>query len=295
MTQHSEKVYENMSEFFTVFLPIVCVLGVGLMALALASIKVLQEYERGVIFRLGRVQAPKGPGLFLIVPIIDRMRKVDLRTITLDIPSQDAITSDNVTVRVNAVAYYRVTDPVAAVIEIEDYNRATWQIAQTSLRNVIGQSEIDQLLQEREKINARLQQIIDEATTPWGIKVSIVEIKDVELNQTMVRAMARQAEAERERRARIIRAEGELQSAEQLEEAARTMASEPGAMALRFLQTLLDIGVENNTTTIFPVPMELFRAFGYQRVDEWANKEARHDDSLVKDEILDPDDDSATH
>ncbi|MGD2077554.1 MAG: SPFH domain-containing protein [Chloroflexota bacterium] len=242
-------------------LPVICVVGVGILVIAFAAIKIVKEYERGVIFRLGRVQGPKGPGLFLIIPFIDRMIKVDLRTITLDVPSQDAITSDNVTVRVNAVIYFRVIDPVAAVIQIEDYQRATWQIGQTSLRNVIGQSEIDQLLQERERINERLQQIIDEATEPWGVKVSIVEIKDVELNTSMVRAMARQAEAERERRARIIRAEGELQAANQLSEAAHRMAQDPTAVTLRYLQTLLDIGVENNTTVIFPVPLEMIRPF----------------------------------
>lgn len=242
-------------------LPVLCVVGVGILVVVFAAIKIVKEYERGVIFRLGRVQGAKGPGLFFIIPFIDRMIKVDLRTITLDVPSQDAITSDNVTVRVNAVIYFRVIDPVAAVIQIEDYQRATWQIGQTSLRNVIGQSEIDQLLQERERINERLQQIIDEATEPWGVKVSIVEIKDVELNTTMVRAMARQAEAERERRARIIRAEGELQAANQLSEAAHRMAQDPTAVTLRYLQTLLDIGVENNTTVIFPVPLEMIRPF----------------------------------
>lgn len=250
-----------MDEFFGTLLPIICVLVVGLVGILGAAIKIVQEYERGVIFRLGRVQGAKGPGLFFIIPIIDRMFKVDLRTITLDVPSQDAITSDNVTVKVNAVAYFRVVDPVAAIIEVEDYQRATWQIAQTSLRNVIGQSEIDQLLQQRERINEQLQRIIDEATEPWGIKVSIVEIKDVELNTTMIRAMARQAEAERERRARIIRAEGELQAASQLTEAAKTIGTEPAAITLRYLQTLLDIGVEHNTTTIFPVPVDLLQAF----------------------------------
>jgi regulator of protease activity HflC (stomatin/prohibitin superfamily) len=196
------------------------------------------------------------------------MLKVDLRTITLDVPSQDAITADNVTVKVNAVVYFRVLDPVAAIINIEDYQRATWQIAQTSLRNVIGQSEIDQLLQERERLNARLQHIIDEATEPWGIKVTIVEIKDLELDSTMVRAMARQAEAERERRARIIRAEGELQAANQLAEAAHLMQAEPASLTLRYLQTLLDIGVENNTTTIFPVPLEMLEVFLGNRADK---------------------------
>ena len=243
------------------FLPILCVITVGVIIVLVTAIKIVPEYERGVIFRLGRVQGAKGPGLFFIVPIIDRMIKIDLRTITLDVPSQDAITADNVTVTVNAVVYFRVIDPVAAVIQIEDYQRATWQIAQTSLRNVIGQSEIDQLLQERERINERLQRIIDESTESWGIKVSIVEIKDVELNQSMIRAMARQAEAERERRARIIRAQGELQSSKQLTEAAAMLGKEPAAITLRYLQTLLDIGVENNTTTVFPVPIELLQAF----------------------------------
>jgi regulator of protease activity HflC (stomatin/prohibitin superfamily) len=243
-----------------VLLPLLCLVG-GLIIILISAVKIVKEYERGVIFRLGRVQGPKGPGLFFIVPIIDRMINVDLRTITLDVPSQDAITADNVTVRVNAVVYFRVLDPVMAIVQIEDYTRATWQIAQTALRNVIGQSEIDQLLQDRERINARLQRIIDESTEPWGVKVSIVEIKDLELDKSMVRAMARQAEAERERRARVIRAEGELQASNQLAEAARNMQKDPASMTLRYLQTLLDIGVENNTTTIFPVPLEMFSAF----------------------------------
>jgi regulator of protease activity HflC (stomatin/prohibitin superfamily) len=256
-----------MTELLGGFLPILCVLVVGLGVILYAAVKVVQEYERGVIFRLGRVQAAKGPGLFFIIPIIDKMIRVDLRTVTLDVPSQEAITSDNVTVTVNAVVYFRVVDPVDAVIQIEDYQRATWQIAQTSLRNVIGQSEIDQLLQERERINARLQLIIDEATEPWGIKVSIVEIKDVGLDQTMVRAMARQAEAERERRARVIRAGGELQAAKQLGEAAHTMSKDPASITLRYLQTLLDIGVENNTTVIFPVPFDMLAAFAREKSD----------------------------
>jgi len=204
-------------------LPIFCVLVVGAVIIFVASIRIVQEYERGVIFRLGRVMGAKGPGFFLIVPLVDRMVKVDLRTVTLDVPSQEAITSDNVTVKVNAVVYFRVIDPVMAIVQIEDYRRATWQIAQTSLRNVIGQSMMDQILQDREQINDTLQHIIDESTEPWGIKVSIVEIKDVELNSTMVRAMARQAEAERERRAKIIQAEGDFQSAQKLSEAARIM------------------------------------------------------------------------
>jgi regulator of protease activity HflC (stomatin/prohibitin superfamily) len=243
------------------FLPIVCFLGVALVVILGAAIRIVQEYERGVIFRLGRVVGAKGPGLFFIIPIIDRMVKVDLRTITLDVPSQEAITGDNVTVRVNAVVYFRVLDPVASVIQIEDFRRATWQIAQTSLRNVIGQSMLDQLLQERETINETLQHIIDEATEPWGVKVSIVEIKDVELNTSMIRAMARQAEAERERRAKVIHAQGEYEASERLAEAARRMAEEPGAMTLRYLQTLIEVGVEQNTTTIFPVPVDILAAF----------------------------------
>ena len=250
-----------MDNLLTGILPVIFVIGVIVVGFISAAVRVVQEYERGVIFRLGRVQGPKGPGLFLIIPIIDRMQKVDLRTITLDIPAQEAISADNVTVRVNAVVYFRVVDPVSSVIEVEDFNRATWQIAQTTLRNVIGQSTLDQLLSEREMVNDRLQQIIDEATEPWGIKASIVEVKDVELNPSMVRAMARQAEAERERRAKIIHAEGELQAAGQLAEAAGLMAREPGAMTLRYLQTLLDIGVEQNTTTIFPIPVDILSTF----------------------------------
>ena len=250
-----------LNELLTGVGPIICVIVLVVGGIAASAIRIVQEYERGVIFRLGRVQGAKGPGLFFIIPWIDRMIKVDLRTVTMDVPSQDAISADNVTVRVNAVVYFRVVDPVSAVIQVEDYHRATWQIAQTTLRNVIGQSQLDQLLSEREKVNERLQLIIDEATEPWGVKVSIVEVKDVELNATMVRAMARQAEAERERRAKIIHAEGEMQAAEQLRDAARTMSSEPGAMTLRYLQTLLEIGVEQNTTTIFPIPVEMLSAF----------------------------------
>jgi len=249
------------------FLPILCFVIVGVVALIAAAVRIVQEYERGVIFRLGRVQAAKGPGLFFIIPIIDRMQKVDLRTITLDVPAQEAITADNVTVKVNAVVYFRVVDPVDSVIQVEDFRRATWQIAQTSLRNVIGQSALDQILQDRERVNERLQRIIDEATEPWGVKVSIVEIKDVELNTQMVRAMARQAEAERERRAKVIHAEGELQASEQLAQAARRMNEEPGAMTLRFLQTLVEIGVEQNTTTIFPVPVDLLSVFMDRRAN----------------------------
>ena len=229
----------------------------AVIVLIAAAIRIVPEYERGVVFRLGRIIGAKGPGLFLLIPFVDRMVKVDLRTITLDVPSQEAITGDNVTVKVNAVVYFRVLDPVDAIIQVEDYRRATWQIAQTSLRNVIGQSKLDQLLQDREQINARLQLIIDEATEPWGIKVSIVEVKDLELTPNMVRAMAREAEAERERRAKIISAEGDHQAAEKLAMAAQEMSVEPGAMTLRYLQTLADIGTQNNTTIIFPLPIEL--------------------------------------
>ena len=242
-------------------IPILCILSIGLIIIVVTSVRVVQEYERGVIFRLGRVVGAKGPGLFFVLPFVDKMQKVDLRTITLDVPSQEAITADNVTVTVNAVVYFRVLNPVSAIVQIEDFRRATWQIAQTSLRNVIGQSSLDQLLQDRESINETLQHIIDEATEPWGVKVSIVEIKDVGLNQQMVRAMAREAEAERERRAKVIHATGELQASEQLAAAAKMMQSEPGAMTLRYLQTLVEIGMEQNTTTIFPIPIEMLSVF----------------------------------
>jgi regulator of protease activity HflC (stomatin/prohibitin superfamily) len=237
-----------------------------------AAVRIVPEYERGVVFRLGRVIDAKGPGLFFLIPIVDRMIKVDLRTITLDVPAQEAITSDNVTVKVNAVVYFRVLDPVDAIIQVEDYRRATWQIAQTSLRNVIGQSQLDQLLSDREKINERLQHIIDEATEPWGIKVSIVELKDLELTSNMVRAMAREAEAERERRAKIISAEGDHQAAERLSMAAAEMNKAPGAMTLRYLQTLVDIGIQNNTTIVFPLPVEFIRPL--MKLAEGINEEA---------------------
>ncbi len=230
-----------------------------LIVIASAAIKIVQEYERGVIFRLGRLVGAKGPGLFFIIPFIDRMVKVDLRVVTLDVPAQECITRDNVTVKVNAVAYFRVVEPTSAIVQVEDYKRATWQIAQTTLRNVIGQSELDELLAHRERINTKLQQIIDEQTEPWGVKVSIVEIKDVELPATMQRAMARQAEAEREKRAKIIHAEGEYQAAQTLAQAAETIGRVPAAVQLRYLQTLTEIAVEKNSTIIFPVPIEFLR------------------------------------
>src|SRR5215510_13779197 len=222
----------------------------------ISAIKVAREYERGIIFRLGRLLAqPKGPGLFLLIPIVDRMVRVDLRTVTLNVPPQEVITKDNVPVRVNAVAYFRIVEPNAAIVQVENFLAATSQIAQTTLRSVLGQHVLDELLSEREKINEILQRIIDESTAPWGIKVSIVEVKDVEIPSDMQRAMARQAEAERERRAKIINAEGEFQAAERLKEAAIVMSESPIALQLRYLQTLLEIGSSNNSTIIFPAPI----------------------------------------
>jgi regulator of protease activity HflC (stomatin/prohibitin superfamily) len=222
-----------------------------------AAIKIVQEYERGVIFRLGRLVGAKGPGLFFIIPIIDRMVKVDLRVVTLDVPSQEVITKDNVTVKVDAVVFFRVIDPSDAIVQVEDFRRATWNISQTTLRNVVGQSELDELLVNREEINHKLQQIIDETTEPWGVKVSIVEVKDVELPQAMQRAMAKQAEAEREKRAKIVHAEGEFSAAERLVMAAELMTKHPVSIQLRYLQTLTEISVEKNSTIIFPVPMDI--------------------------------------
>lgn len=228
-----------------------------LLILLTSAVKIVQEYERGVIFRLGRLVGAKGPGLFFIIPIIDRMVKVDLRVVTLDVPSQEVITRDNVTVKVNAVVFFRVIDPNMAIVQVEDFRRATWNISQTTLRNVVGQSELDDLLANREDINQNLQQIIDEATEPWGVKVTIVEVKDVELPQAMQRAMARQAEAEREKRAKIVHAQGEFEAAQKLSEAADLMARNPVSIQLRYLQTLTEISVEKNSTIIFPVPVDL--------------------------------------
>jgi regulator of protease activity HflC (stomatin/prohibitin superfamily) len=227
-----------------------------------SAIKVAREYERGIIFRLGRLlPQPKGPGLFLLIPVIDRMVKVDLRTITLTVPPQEVITKDNVPVRVNAVAYFRIVEPKAAIVQIENFMVATSQISQTTLRSVLGQHVLDELLSEREKINSILQSIIDEATSPWGIKVSIVEVKDVEIPGGMQRAMARQAEAERERRAKIINSEGEFQAAERLKDAAIVIAEQPVALQLRYLQTLLELGASQATTIVFPAPIDLIRPF----------------------------------
>lgn len=235
--------------------------GILLIPLLPFSVRIVSEYERGVIFRLGRLIGAKGPGLFILIPIVDRMQKVDLRTVTLDVPSQEAITRDNVTVKVNAVIYFRVVEPTLAVVRILDYVRATSQISQTTLRSVLGQSDLDELLGQREQINQRLQHIIDEQTEPWGVKVTAVEVKDVELPSTMQRAMARQAEAERERRAKIISADGEYQASERLREAAEVMAAEPITVQLRFLQTLTEVAAENNSTIVFPVPVDLIEMF----------------------------------
>jgi regulator of protease activity HflC (stomatin/prohibitin superfamily) len=229
---------------------------------AIAAVKVLREYERGIVFRLGRlVQEPKGPGLFFLIPIVDRMVRVDLRTITLNIPPQEVITKDNVPVRVNAVAYFRIVSPKDAIVQIENFMVATSQIAQTTLRSVLGQHQLDELLSEREKINSILQEIIDEQTAPWGVKVSVVEVKDVEIPQGMQRAMARQAEAERERRAKVIAAEGEYQASERLKDAALVIEGHPVALQLRYLQTLIEVGSSPATTIVFPAPLELLRSF----------------------------------
>ena len=239
---------------------VVCLVGVALLLSVIfagAGIRIVQEYERGVVFRLGRVQGAKGPGLFVVVPWADRMQKVDLRVVTLDLPSQECITIDNVTVRVNAVVFYQILDPVRAVISVQDYRGSIFQIAQTTLRSVLGQSELDDLLAHRDKINLRLREIIDQGTEAWGIQVGTVEVKDVELPQSMQRAMARQAEAERERRAKVIHAEGEAAASQQLAQAANTLSNQPGALQLRYLQTLTEIGVEHNTTIVFPMPIDM--------------------------------------
>src|SRR5213596_1145377 len=246
---------------------IVAILLLLLVLFLISAIKVAREYERGIVFRLGRLLAePKGPGLFLLIPVVDRMVKVDLRTITLNIPPQEVITKDNVPVRVNAVAYFRIVQPSEAIVQVENFMVATSQIAQTTLRSVLGQHQLDELLSERDKINAILQEIIDEGTSPWGIKVSIVEVKDVEIPSSMQRAMARQAEAKRERRAKIINAEGEFQAAERLKDAAAVIGEQPVALQLRYLQTLLELGSSQATTIVFPV--DLIRPFLEKKAGE---------------------------
>lgn len=242
---------------------LVVVISVAFLATILlaSAVRVLREYERGVVFRLGRLLGEKGPGLILLIPVIDKMVRVDLRTVTLNVPPQEVITMDNVPARVNAVAYFRIMNAVNSVVNVEDFLQATSEISQTTLRSVLGRADLDTLLGERDRLNEELQTIIDDQTEPWGIKVSVVEIKDVEIPQDMQRAMARQAEAERNRRARIINAEGEYQAAEKLSEAAGVIGENPAGLQLRYLQTLGDLGVNQNTTVIFPVPMELMKAF----------------------------------
>ena len=249
----SEEALTNLIPFIVVAIFILIIISM--------SVKIVTEYERGVIFRLGRLIGARGPGLFLIIPFVDRMIKVDLRVVTMDVPPQEVITKDNVTVRVNAVVYFRVVDPEAAVVKVLDHIRATSQISQTTLRNVLGQGELDELLTQREKLNQKLQQIIDQHTDPWGVKVSVVEIKEVELADTMKRSMAAQAEAERSRRAKIIHAEGELQASEKLAQAGSIMAKEPVTLQLRYLQTLTEIATERNSTLIFPLPIDLISMF----------------------------------
>ena len=238
----------------------IAVLFVLLIILANA-IRILREYERAVVFRLGRLVGAKGPGIVILIPIVDRMVKVSLRLLVMDVPPQDVITKDNVSVKVNAVVYFRVMDPARAVTEVEDYIYATSQLAQTTLRSILGQSELDELLSSRDKINAELQQILDRQTDPWGIKVTTVEVKHVDLPAEMQRAMARQAEAERERRAKVIKALGELQASEKLAEAAKKIGPYPVAVQLRYLQTLTEVAAENNSTTLFPIPIDLFKVF----------------------------------
>lgn len=232
-----------------------------LFMLATASIKIVQEYERGVIFRLGRLMGARGPGLFFIIPGVESMRKVDLRIVTLEVPAQEAITRDNVTVKVNAVVYFRVVNPEDAVVKVLDFIRATSLIAQTTLRSILGQSDLDHLLSERDKINAQLQEVIDQQTDAWGVKVTSVEVRDVELPQSMQRAMARQAEAEREKRAKIIHAEGEFSASQQLANAAQVIGSQPATLQLRYLQTLTEIAAEKNSTIVFPLPLDLLQGF----------------------------------
>ncbi len=245
----------------TIIIGCIGVVGFIVLMVALSAIKIVPEYERGVIFRLGRLVGMRGPGLFFVIPVLERMVRVDMRVITMDVPSQEVITLDNVTIKVNAVLYFQVIDPNWAVTKVMDFIRATMQISQTTVRSVIGQVELDELLAQREKINQKLQQIIDEQTEPWGIKVTIVEIKDVELPNTMQRAMAKQAEAEREKRSKIIHAEGEFQASKMLSEAADVIAREPVTLQLRYLQTLTEISVEKNSTIIFPLPVDTLKVF----------------------------------
>jgi regulator of protease activity HflC (stomatin/prohibitin superfamily) len=256
-----EEVAMNLTQLLNSWLGPLLLVAVLIIVFLYQAVKVVQEYERGVIFRLGRLVGARGPGLFFIIPGIERMVKVDLRTVTMDVPAQEAITRDNVTVKVNAVVYFKVLNPEDAVVKVLDYIRATSMIAQTTLRSVLGQSDLDELLSQRDKINAELQRIIDEQTEPWGVKVSVVEIRDVELPQSMQRAMARQAEAEREKRAKIIHAQGEFEASERLSEAAAIIGAHPATLQLRYLQTLTEIAAEKNSTIVFPLPVDLLTAF----------------------------------
>lgn len=256
------------------FTPLLFCVGVLLfivLMVALSAVKIVPEYERGVVFRLGRLIDSRGPGLFFLIPIMERMVRVDTRVITMDVPPQEVITLDNVTIKVNAVLYFMVVDPQYAVVKVVDFIRATMQIAQTTLRSVVGQVELDELLARREAINERLQRIIDEQTEPWGVKVTIVEVKDVELPQSMQRAMAKQAEAEREKRAKIIHAQGEFDASKMLAQAADVIAREPVTLQLRYLQTLTEIAVEKNSTIIFPIPIDIMKAF----IDRAANDDSK--------------------
>lgn len=250
---------DSIFGYFT-YVPVIFIIIVAIMVAA-AAVRVLPEYERGVLFRLGRYAGTRGPGLFFIIPGVDRLVRVSLRTVALDVPPQDVITHDNVTIKVSAVIYFRVIEPEKAIIEVENYLYATSQLSQTTLRSVLGQVELDELLANREKINRELQQILDRHTGPWGVKVSNVEVKNIDLPQEMMRAIAKQAEAERERRAKVIHAEGELQASEKLAQAANVLAVEPMSLQLRFLQTLTEIAAEKNSTTIFPVPIDLLKMF----------------------------------
>ncbi len=249
-----------MEQEVSTLFPFLIIIVLGLFILGNA-VRILREYERGVIFRLGRLIGAKGPGLILLIPIVDKMVKVSLRTVPMDVPPQDIITKDNVTVKVNAVAYFRVMDPNKAIVDVEDYIYATSQIAQTTLRSILGQVELDDLLSNRDKINLELQKIIDEQTEPWGVKVAVVEVKNVDLPQEMQRAIARQAEAERERRAKVIHAEGEMQAAEKINKAAMILGQTPVGIQLRYLQTLVEISSEKNSTTLFPIPIDLMKPF----------------------------------
>ena len=252
----------------TVLGPLVIIIIIVVFALLSSVVKVAREYERGIIFRLGRLQRAKGPGVILLIPIVDRMTKIDLRVVTLDIPRQEMMTRDNVPVTVDAVVYFRVVNPEDAVAKVENYSKATYLLAQTTLRSVLGQHELDELLSQRDRINQQLQQVIDEATEPWGIKVTLVEVRDVVLPDTMKRAMAKQAETERERRAKVINAEGEYQAAERLVEAAAKIATQPVALQLRFLQALTEVATEHNSTTIFPIPIDILTPFLKKATDK---------------------------